>query len=505
MHISSFISVFIFNIDMIDKDLLSHSGHREAKSSSENYNFAIKFASPSLGYGNVRISNPYLSYIPKGLCTVVGDNGSGKSTLGMIMAKGRYAYGNRLSFPEGKDKVKMLGFSGIHVMTGVDVERHSQRLEATANDFVPTVEESFGKIAHNPRFIQLCEEFSIPGVLNKRVNYLSTGEVRKLLLINAIIDTPDILILDNPYLGLDSEARRHLDYAVKAMIAKGINTVMLLSDPADIPPFTDAVVEIRNLSMGFPIDDKEEILKIKGTPIFAKENCDFSMLPAFRKSSSDHDVAFSISNGLIRYGNKIVVRNLDFKVGRGECWALTGPNGSGKSLLLSMVCADHPQAYANDILLFDRKRGSGESIWEIKDRIGYFCPEMQFYVRDTESVLEIVARGKRKALSQHGPLLPEELDYAALWLKFAGIAHLSDRNFQTLSMGEQRLVLLLRTLIRQPDLLILDEPLHGLDAHHKFAMRSLIDEMARQSGCSMIFVSHFMTEIPSVVSHYKSL
>lgn len=465
----------------------------------------VRFASQRLGYGNVVLQNPHFTSIPAGVTAILGPNGAGKSTLGLVIEKGRYAYGNRLEFARPDMKVRMLAFTDIHALTGIEVSRYDQRLESTVNDLVPTVGEILGDKARTARWTQLCDSFALHDVTDKRVNYLSSGELRKLLIINALLDAPDILILDNPYIGLDAASRGELDRAISEIAASGVGIVMLLCDAIDIPDYATAVIPIADRTLGPTVTGPDKIARIRHDEASCEVCLSESDLPARRGDAGDYKVAFSIEDGHLRYGKRSIIEELDWTVGHGERWALTGPNGSGKSLLLSLVCADNPQAYANRITLFDRRRGSGESIWEIKDRIGYVCPEMQLYFRSSLPVEEIVVGGMRNSLSQFRRATPDELDEARTWLRLLDIAHLADRRFQELSSGEQRLVLLARAFIKQPPLLILDEPLHGLDSHRKERVRRVIDLLVSRNSTSLIFVTHYTREIPATVTRTKTL
>lgn len=467
---------------------------------------SVKFESERLGYGNVTLSNPSRLAIPEGICAVVGSNGSGKSTLGLILAKGRHAYGNRLSFRFEGMTAKMLTFTDIHSFTGVDVLSHEQRLESTANDFVPTVAEIVGQPSENPEWQRLCTAFGLREITGKRINYLSSGELRKLLVVNALYSRPDILVLDNPYIGLDSASRQELDSALEKFKSEGIGIVMLICDNADIPAYADSVLILENRILKRLATSHDEIETLRATRTkHTSESPSQYLLPSHPTARKEFDTAFAINSGHLRYGDREVIANIDWEVRHGERWVLTGPNGSGKSLLLSMICGDHPQAYANDITLFDRRRGSGESIWDIKDRIGYICPEMQLYFRSAETVADIVARGLRSMLNRFAKITDEEHTVSLQWLEILGISHLADRKFETLSSGEQRMTLLARTFIKQPDLLILDEPLHGLDSESKKRVRNVIDTLTIRNGSSLIFVSHYQDEIPSCVTQTKRL
>ncbi len=468
--------------------------------------YIISFDSPRLGYGKAILSNPEKSGLLKGVTAVVGPNGSGKTTLGTILEKGRYAYGNRLGFSDNIRKVKLLTFTDIHSFTGIDVQYYNQRMEATMNEFVPTVEELFGKKTQLDLWVTLADTFSLKDVLHKKINYLSSGELRKLLIINALTENPDLLILDNPYIGLDSASRKEFDEAMMRLQEKNMSIVFLLCDFDDIPSYIDSLIHLDNGVINLPISGK---LKIKEYIMHQNslDTCSSNItLPEKRPLSyPDCDVVFSITDGKARYGDKVIFKDFNWTINKGESWTLTGPNGSGKSLLLSMVCADNPQGYANKITLFDRKRGSGESIWEIKDAVGYVCPEMQLYFRSNNNVKEIIVQGLRNSLNRYHPATPDEQALAEEWMKIIDISHLESKKFNELSSGEQRLVLVTRALIKQPDLLVLDEPLHGLDKNHKRRILRVITELVQRNGLTLIFVTHYKSELPECVTQEKLL
>lgn len=468
--------------------------------------YIIGFESDRLGYGNVVLQNPHHLGIVGGVTVVLGENGSGKTILGTILEKGRYAYGNRLRFADDKMKVKMLSFTDIHTLSGMEVQYFEQRMEATMNDLVPTVADVMGDKINNPQWNVLTDSLALRDVLSKKVNYLSSGELRKLLLINALIEQPDVLILDNPYIGLDVASRAEFDATINKVVAGGVSVVMLLCDGSDIPDYTNAVIVMNQCVISSLHTEHKEIEWLRCN--IADDDFKPDDIPPRHEINdkiADHEVTFQIRDGHVRYGEREILRGLNWCVRHGECWSLTGPNGSGKSLLLSLICADNPQAYANDITLFDRRRGSGESVWEIKDCIGYVSPEMQLYFRSSSTVLEIVVQGMRNSLNKFKPVSEDENVEARKWLALLGIERLTDRRFAELSAGEQRLVLVARALIKQPPLLVLDEPLHGLDGARKRRVKSIIDALVRRNDSSLIFVTHYDSELPTCITHTKRL
>ena len=180
---------------------------------------------------------------------------------------------------------------------------------------------------------------------------------------------------------------------------------------------------------------------------------------------------------------------------------MTGDNGSGKSTLLSLICADNPQSYACDISLFGRKRGTGESIWEIKKHIGYVSPEIHRAYLKNMPAIDIVASGLHDSVGLYVRPKPEQRGICEHWMEVFGIGDLKDRSFLQLSSGEQRLVLLARAFVKDPDLLILDEPLHGLDTRNRAHVKGIIEAFCKHPDKTLIMVSHYQDEFPACITH----
>jgi len=228
---------------------------------------------------------------------------------------------------------------------------------------------------------------------------------------------------------------------------------------------------------------------------------DVSNIPLSRGEDENASEIVRLNKVSIRYDRRTILNELDWVVRKGEKWALTGDNGSGKSTLLSLICADNPQSYACDIALFGRKRGTGESIWEIKKHIGYVSPEMHRAYLKNLPAIDIVASGLHDSVGLYVRPRPEDKEVCVEWMDTFGIAGLRDRSFLQLSSGEQRLVLLARAFVKNPDLLILDEPLHGLDTANRTKVKGIIDAFCRREGKTMIMVSHYEDEFPPCITH----
>jgi len=341
--------------------------------------------------------------------------------------------------------------------------------------------------------------FGMQSLLNQYIILLSSGELRKFQLVKTLLSNPTTLILDNPFIGLDAEARSQLCELLPMMVReRQLRLYLLLSKESDLPSFADEVIRTSHLSplTSPPSPDASDALayieqQLATLPIL---NSQFSIL------NSPSPVVIDMHHVSIRYGERTILRDLDWQVNQGDCWALSGQNGSGKSTLLSLVCADNPQSYACDISLFGHQRGSGESIWEIKRHIGYVSPEMhRSYLRPLPA-LQVVASGLKDTVGLYARPTEAEKEQCRWWMRLFGIEALADRLFTQLSSGEQRLVLVCRAFVKDPQLLILDEPLHGLDERNSQRVRNIIEAFCHRPGKTLVMVTHYEEELPPCIN-----
>ncbi len=363
---------------------------------------------------------------------------------------------------------------------------------------------------------RLFEAFAIEPMLNKYIISLSSGELRKLHLVKNLLSAPRVLILDNPFIGLDAATRDLLkDLLGKLAREFCIQIILVLAKVDELPQFVTHVVRIEGMTV-LPKVTKEQFLEERQVSVSPKAESEkaqdfISKAVAEIPYNSDSldvgrgDEIVKLNKVSIKYGDRTILKELDWTVRSGECWALNGQNGAGKSTLLSLVCADNPQSYACDIRLFGRPRGTGESIWEIKRHIGYVSPEMHRAYRHDIPAIRIVASGMKDSVGLYARPSDEEYAKCGCWMRIFGIEELKDRNFLTLSSGEQRLVLLARAFVKDPQLLILDEPFHGLDNNKRDMVREIINAFAKRKGKTIIMVSHYKEEYPSCINHSLTL
>lgn len=341
---------------------------------------------------------------------------------------------------------------------------------------------------------RLYELMGMKPLLDKYVISLSSGELRKMQMVKTLMARPSTLILDNPFIGLDAEARTMFSQQLQLLKQQGMQIYLLVARPNEIPPFADEMKWTTSEEKFLEHLENPEHLNYleKSGQLYHLESLDNPALP--------HEV-IRLTNVSICYGDRIILDRLNWSVQEGEHWALSGPNGSGKSTLLSLVCADNPQGYACDIALFGHQRGTGESIWDIKRRIGYVSPEMhRSYLRNMPSI-NIVASGLKDTVGLYVKPSESEREQCLRWMQTFSIDHLAQRSFMQLSSGEQRLILVCRAFVKNPDLLILDEPMHGLDLHRQRQVKDIIEHYCRQSRKTLIMVTHYEEELPACIDH----
>lgn len=447
----------------------------------------------------VEFNEPLNFIMNEGECwTLYGENGSGKTLYAQII-KGLLGIksGNIERCPS--NAIKIVAFEAAYSMGSFRDAYYQQRFSAMEIDWYPTVRELLPDTEYAWHVIELL---NLKPLLDYRLITLSSGQLRRLLIAKAMLEKPRLLIFDNPFIGLDVESRALLGNVFEALHSDGVQLMFLVPTVRDIPMITTNVLWLDKLESRFcGLKSEFDALNVtENAPEF--RNFEFRSINGKCK---DFDIAVKMENLDINYGDVIYQRGIDWTIRKGEKWALLGPNGSGKSTLLSYIFADNPQAYSKPLTLFDRKRGTGESIWEIKGHIGFTSSEMHLYYMENVPCHSVVESGFFDSVGLYRKPSGEQIAYASQLMEHLGVAHLAEKGFLRVSSGEQRLLLFARAIVKNPDLLILDEPFHGIDYEHKMLCLNLIDQFLKQREKSIIFVTHYKEEIPALVDRVKEL
>lgn len=331
---------------------------------------------------------------------------------------------------------------------------------------------------------------------NRQLQTFSSGERRKVLLEYCLSQQPDFIIFDNPFDHLDHISRMELSEQMRNL-AVGLSIIQLAHREDSLLPFIDKRGYVYDNS--FVIHDLPQKTKnLKSNAVIEIPDTLLSFDKAYQKI-----VKFDKVN--INYDDQPILQNISWEVKSGEFWQLIGPNGSGKSTILSLITGENPKAYGQNIVIFDRKKGSGESVWEIKKKIGHFSTNMTELFKRNQSVEHMILSGFFDSIGLYQKPSGLQLRKAEQWLDVVGMGHLKNQSFRTLSLGQQRLVLIVRALIKQPPLLILDEPFEGLDDDSAKMVANLLNILVKTTSITLLYVSHTLekTLVPSHVFELK--
>lgn len=431
---------------------------------------------------------------------IIGDAGSGKTLLAKALAGKIFFEG---TIETGNAKIIMVGqhyhFRNLSNTSGF---YYQQRYNSSDSDDALTVNDELLQISNNEVEIDdLLHGLQLYHRKHSPLLHLSSGEHKRFQLIKAFVGKPDILILDNPYAGLDIKSRKNLSFIFQQLSANNTRLI-IITQPNEIP---DCITHILHLEKGNA--EYFEAASFISRQVLSTNSYEhyFSNLTIGNKTKSDFSVAVEMKNVCVKYHDQLILNNINWKVSRGEKWLIKGSNGAGKSTLLSLITGDNPQAYANDIVLFDRRRGTGESIWDIKKNIGYVSPELHWYFETNITCFQTIGSGFFDTIGLYKKLNGEQQNKIHEWLYYFNINHLADKLLSSVSAGNQRLILLARALVKDPSLLILDEPCQGLDDHQKSGFVQLIDDICANGDTTLIYVSHYDDEIPHCVNNVLHL
>jgi molybdate transport system ATP-binding protein len=454
---------------------------------------------------------------------ILGANGSGKSALARAIQGDCPHVRGKLIRHDPEAEGKRIGYVSFELQEEIlarEELREDERFfsgrghELTAGELLLR-----GKDEDPATLDRLVEILDLRPLLGHGIRTLSNGENRKLLIARALLPAPKILILDDPFAGLDAGSRPALAAAVTKLMQEGTQIILVAQRPEEVIPGISHVLLIQNGRVA-KTGTREEVLTPAQIRRFTGKA---KTLPEIRLSLEHRDTLpqgvptrginpetrtdplVEMRNLHVAYGEYVVFDGLDWTVRRGENWAVVGPNGSGKSTLLSLITGDNLQVYANEVYLFGKRRGEGESIWEIRRRIGVVSPELQLRYRKPVHVREVVLSGFFDSIGLYRRPNREQEGIADRWLEILGMADRADRLFTRTSYGEKRLALIARAMVKSPELLILDEPCQGLDGANRERVLALMEGIGERTETSLIYITHHEEEMIPCIGHILKL
>jgi len=456
----------------------------------------------NLKYQNKLVFDDLYWAIQKGEQWVLsGISGSGKTTLAKVISGLQKAIGEvKINF-DGTSKLPaqvllVESWYQFKNVEGVANFHYQQRYTAQQAKETLTVKAELAHFGSENNLAYadvepIIKTLGFSDLKDAQLIELSSGEHKKLQLVKALWLKPQLLIIDQPYVGLDAASREKLNILLDQACADGVQLI-LISNEDELPNCISHFGEIQN----------GKLLKLASiNELNTSLKFEIGQVPEFLKQAPIYfsDLIAKMVDVNISYGEKQVLKNINWEVKAGEKWLLEGPNGSGKSTLLSLINGDHPQSYANELYLFGNKRGSGESIWDIKQHIGLISPEFHWYFDASSTVFQSIASGLYDSVGLFKTLPYSKMAQVEELIAFFGLSERKNELLNTLPLGKQRLVLLARTIIKNPELLVLDEPCQGLDQQQTAYFNQLIDQVC-VNGMTVIYVGHFESQLPNCLN-----
>jgi molybdate transport system ATP-binding protein len=474
---------------------------------------------------------------------ILGPNGSGKSTLVRSLWGGVPLQNGRILFHFANHGMEAHPASQKEAIGYVSFEMHQSLMEheelqedlrayAGKRDEVTTAQEViFSGISANrevtptdeAKLLDVAALLGIRHLLQRSVTSLSTGEMRKTLIARALMKSPKLLILDEPFDGLDERSRSVLAESINQLMTGFLRVVLVAHRIEEVVSNITHVLFVKSgrLFMQGPKHDmltSENMSQVYECPLHVERSDGKYQLSYGTEKSQTIDAALlcrnlprdvpeiliEMRNTTVKYDDTVVLDKLNWSMKRGENWAILGPNGSGKSTLLRLILGDNLQGYANQILLFGRQKGTGETLWEIKKQMGVVSSELQVQYRKKMSAYDVIASGFYDSIGLYQYPTPEQKVVVDGWIDLLGIEDISKELYHQLSYGQKRMILLARAMVKSPALLIMDEPCHGLDIPNRRRILKII-EMIGQTQTNLLYVTNHKSEILSCITHVMRL
>lgn len=434
---------------------------------------------------------------------ITGPSGSGKTLLTKAIA-GQLFHEGDICFTENGTRispfiVRVEQHYHFTNLSHVNQFYYQQRFNSMDSDDAATVSQELKQFSQPEEKVSLLLNlFGLKERLNSPLLHLSSGEHKRFQLIRAFLQEPGIMILDEPFTGMDTRSRDMLRAYITEK-AKSGSQFIIICDPHECPEVIDTVAVLK--------DGRLETFDKRSATLAKQPETRHHYLPSFnninlpaRALPSLFSHIIDMKDARIAYGNKTLLEGINWTVLNGERWWLKGANGSGKSTLLSLVNADNPKAYSNNLSLFDRKRGTGESIWDIKKNIGYVSPELQWYFDTSQTCYNAVASGLFDTIGLFRQLDEAQHRQVMHWMEAFELSAYRHRLLSLLSTSQQRLTLLARAMVKNPHLLILDEPCQGLDDRQQNHFTLMTDLLCQDENRTLIYVTHYEEELPACIN-----
>lgn len=415
---------------------------------------------------------------------ILGPNGSGKSTLAKALAGKLSVVRGAITLYFGDPSNEPFPISQKEYIGYLSFDTHRALVEKADKD--AEAHSLMGKEYQGNELLQL-----------------STGQMRRALIERTLARKPQLLILDEPFEGLDQDSKRLLIDFIDSDIMQNIQVILITHHLDELFPSISHVMLIKDGHI-YKSGKRTEVLTHEHVSFLFSLKHKVNHVATMVPGKIIGETLIELSHVMVRMGEKNILNDINWTMKTGENWMIVGPNGAGKSTLMSLILGDHVQAFSNSIKIFGRKRGSGESIWDIKQHIGYISSNFHLDYREPITADKVVLSGFFDSIGLYRSASLKQKEIASEWFTRLQIEDLKNRNFMSLSLGQQRLILITRALVKSPRLLILDEPCHGLDIKNRERVLQIIDQSI-QYHSNIIYITHHPQDILHSITHIMVL
>lgn len=434
---------------------------------------------------------------------VLGPNGAGKTTLMMILAgevwpdddlkREFYIEGEKTCSPlEPLERYRMISPEHQDIFLQLAWDVTGEEVVLAGKDNTPFLYRLADEGEYGP-VRDLMQSLGMLDLAKRSMVKMSRGEARKILIARALMAEPEFLILDEFLEGIDQQSRAQLIRAIDAAAASGTTVICSAHRKEELPSCVNRTLYIRDGRVDRCEDGAGEGVSC-ATPDFENR-----VLPEIERIEPGRKL-FQLKDASVVFLGKTVLHNIDWTMRGGENWAVLGHNGAGKSTLLRLLYGD-AAAYAAEEEM-ERLPERGDSLRSVRGRMGMVSASMQASFGEAVGrpipIFDVVISGFFASAGILDEISDEMRSRTWEWLNFFGIEDLAQRPMEQVSYGQLRKAFIARALIAGPDVLLLDEPLAGVDAESRIEIYHLLEKLA-QAGVCMVYVTHHSEElIPSI-------
>ncbi len=443
-----------------------------------------------------------------------GPNGAGKTLLSNLIAAKRNESGKYVTYCSN-----FLPVRDIHIVSfeeqqklwqkdnRLDISEYSEDAHDAGTQVVELIRSTRASGHQDSELLkQLSIDLDISHLHTKGIRFLSSGQIRKVLIARALYafnpNSPQLVIFDDPLESIDGDSQERIKNCIDKYLHSGFSSIQLCRRKADVLPSVSHIALMQELKM-LQQGDRETI---EASDSFHQLQNRIPKIPdqlpdcSIESDYGERELLIELSQINVSYGPLVVLNNLSWAMYSDQHVQIEGPNGCGKSTLLGLIDGENHKAYGQDVTLFGTKKGSGETVWEVKAKFGVVSNELHNKYVKGWKVIDVIVSGFFDSVGLYDDSGAQEIGTAKGWLGALGIMELEKSFYHEISFGQQRLVLLARAMVKQPRILVLDEPCVGLDDFHRTLILGILDKIAEQTATKIIYVSHIRDEKPQCIN-----